>query len=115
MSQMSRPRSSRIHATANTPEQLTCGRSVWSYTSAFAASHRSLTSFTREKTHIHLLSRSRLVGFDYPSPYWDAVGDPALDLIDRMLTVDVEKRITVDECLEHPWTETQALSILRIR
>lgn len=41
--------------------------------------------------------------FDYPSPYWDSVGDPALDLIDRMLTVDIDKRITVDECLEHPW------------
>lgn len=41
--------------------------------------------------------------FDYPSPYWDSVGDPALDLIDRMLTVDVDKRITIDECLEHPW------------
>ncbi|KKK21480.1 serine/threonine-protein [Aspergillus rambellii] len=41
--------------------------------------------------------------FDYPSPYWDSVGDPALDLIDRMITVDVDKRITVDECLEHPW------------
>lgn len=41
--------------------------------------------------------------FDYPSPYWDSVGDPALDLIDRMLTVDVDKRITVDECLQHPW------------
>lgn len=42
--------------------------------------------------------------FDYPSPYWDSVGDPALDLIDRMLTVDVESRITIEECLEHPWT-----------
>lgn len=42
--------------------------------------------------------------FDYPSPYWDPVGDPALDLIDRMLTVDVSKRITIDECLDHPWT-----------
>ncbi|KAF2876491.1 kinase-like domain-containing protein [Massariosphaeria phaeospora] len=41
--------------------------------------------------------------FDYPSPYWDDVGDPALDLIDRMLTVDVDSRITIDECLEHPW------------
>lgn len=41
--------------------------------------------------------------FDYPSPYWDSVGDVALDLIDRMLTVNVDKRITVDECLEHPW------------
>ena len=42
--------------------------------------------------------------FDYPSPYWDSIGDPALDLIDRMLTVDVEKRNTIDQCLEHPWT-----------
>jgi len=41
--------------------------------------------------------------FDFPSPYWDSVGDPALDLIDRMLTVDVDRRITIDECLEHPW------------
>ncbi|KAF2435228.1 Pkinase-domain-containing protein [Tothia fuscella] len=42
--------------------------------------------------------------FDYPSPYWDSVGDPALDLIDRMLTVDSDKRITIEECLQHPWT-----------
>ena len=49
--------------------------------------------------------------FDYPSPYWDSVGDPALDLIDRMLEVDVEKRITIDECLEHPWTTAQPISL----
>lgn len=48
--------------------------------------------------------------FDYPSPYWDSVGDPALDLIDRMLTVDVEKRYTIDECLEHPWTTQKPIS-----
>ncbi|KAK5122478.1 hypothetical protein LTR85_004062 [Meristemomyces frigidus] len=49
--------------------------------------------------------------FDYPSPYWDSVGDPALDLIDRMLTVDVEKRITIDECLEHPWTTQRSFGV----
>jgi serine/threonine-protein kinase Chk2 len=49
--------------------------------------------------------------FDYPSPYWDSVGDLALDLIDRMLTVDVEKRITVEECLEHPWTTQRNISL----
>lgn len=48
--------------------------------------------------------------FDYPSPYWDSVGDPALDLIDRMLTVDVEKRYTIDDCLEHPWTTQRSLN-----
>ncbi|KAI8414851.1 hypothetical protein FOFC_04470 [Fusarium oxysporum] len=41
--------------------------------------------------------------FDYPSPYWDSVGDPALDLIDSMLIVDPEKRFTIDQCLQHPW------------
>ncbi|KAI0470123.1 SMAD/FHA protein kinase [Xylaria cf. heliscus] len=41
--------------------------------------------------------------FDYPSPYWDSVGDPALDLIDHMLMVEPEKRFTVDQCLQHPW------------
>lgn len=51
-----------------------------------------------------LSQQIKLGRFDYPSPYWDSVGDPALDLIDRMLTVSVEKRITIDQCLEHPWT-----------
>ncbi|KAK3337276.1 kinase-like domain-containing protein [Cercophora scortea] len=41
--------------------------------------------------------------FDYPSPYWDPVGDPALDLIDSMLIVDPQKRFTIDQCLAHPW------------
>jgi serine/threonine-protein kinase CHEK2 len=48
--------------------------------------------------------------FDYPSPYWDSVGDPALDLIDRMLTVNVDERITIDQCLEHPWTTQRDLN-----
>ncbi|KAF2456711.1 cell-cycle checkpoint serine-threonine kinase [Lineolata rhizophorae] len=49
--------------------------------------------------------------FDYPSPYWDSVGDPALDLIDRMLTVNVDERISIDGCLEHPWTTQRELSL----
>jgi serine/threonine-protein kinase CHEK2 len=50
-----------------------------------------------------LAQQIKMGRFDYPSPYWDSVGDPALDLIDRMLTVDVKRRITIDECLDHPW------------
>ncbi|OAA33781.1 checkpoint kinase 2-like protein [Moelleriella libera RCEF 2490] len=46
--------------------------------------------------------------FDYPSPYWDSVGDPALDLIDSMLIVDPERRFTVDQCLVHPWLTQNA-------
>lgn len=58
--------------------------------------------YTRQNPYT-LAQQIKMGRFDYPSPYWDSVGDPALDLIDRMLTVDVEKRITVEECLEHPW------------
>ncbi|GFF93463.1 hypothetical protein IFM47457_09542 [Aspergillus lentulus] len=41
--------------------------------------------------------------YHYPSPYWDDVGDLALDLIDGMLTVNVDKRATAEECLARPW------------
>jgi serine/threonine-protein kinase Chk2 len=58
--------------------------------------------YTRENPY-NLAEQIRMGRFDYPSPYWDTVGDIALDLIDRMLAVDVDKRITVEECLEHPW------------
>ncbi|KAI1457383.1 checkpoint kinase 2-like protein [Annulohypoxylon moriforme] len=49
--------------------------------------------------------------FDYPSPYWDSVGDPALDLIDRMLIVEPEKRFTIDQCLTHPWITEKTLGV----
>lgn len=57
-----------------------------------------------------LSQQIKLGRFDYPSPYWDSVDDPALDLIDRMLTVDVDKRMTVEECLEHPWITRRYLN-----
>ncbi|GFG18991.1 serine/threonine-protein kinase chk2 (cds1) [Aspergillus udagawae] len=49
------------------------------------------------------MEQIRMGQYHYPSPYWDCVGDPALDLIDSMLTVDVDKRATARECLSHPW------------
>jgi serine/threonine-protein kinase Chk2 len=73
-----------------------------------------LSSFSDElysPENPYTLSQQIKMGrFDYPSPYWDSVGDPALDLIDRMLTVDVDKRMTVDECLEHPWVTQRYLN-----
>jgi serine/threonine-protein kinase Chk2 len=58
-----------------------------------------------------LSQQIKLGRFDYPSPYWDSVGDPALDLIDRMLTVDANQRISIDECLEHPWMTQGNISV----
>ena len=58
-----------------------------------------------------LAQQIKTARFDYPSPYWDSVGDPALDLIDKMLVVDPEKRATIDECLEHPWLTQKVPSL----
>lgn len=66
--------------------------------------------YNRENPYT-LSQQIKMGRFDYPSPYWDSVGDPALDLIDSMLMVDVEKRATIDECLEHPWTTQRELSL----
>jgi serine/threonine-protein kinase Chk2 len=41
--------------------------------------------------------------FDYPTPYWDAVSDLAMDLIDGMLVVDMSKRFNVKQCSQHRW------------
>lgn len=65
--------------------------------------------YSRENPY-NLTQQIKAGRFDYPSPYWDSVGDPALDLIDRMLTVDVAKRYTIDDCLEHPWTAQKNLN-----
>lgn len=50
--------------------------------------------------------------FDYPSPYFDHVGDPALDLTDGMLVVDPEKRFTIKQCIDHPWTADTSRRVL---
>ncbi|RKF62536.1 putative serine/threonine-protein kinase fhkC [Erysiphe neolycopersici] len=66
---------------------------------------------TSDKYPYTLTQQIKKGDFDYPSPYWDTIGDPALDLIDKMLTVDVRNRISIDECLEHPWLTQRSLPV----
>jgi calcium/calmodulin-dependent protein kinase (CaM kinase) II len=39
----------------------------------------------------------------YPSPEWDTVTAEAKNLINLMLTVNPNKRITAADALKHPW------------
>ncbi|KAL4795116.1 kinase-like domain-containing protein [Aspergillus venezuelensis] len=50
-----------------------------------------------------LAQQIKMGRFDYPSPYWDPVEDAALNLIDRMITVDPKGRFMIPECVKHPW------------
>jgi serine/threonine protein kinase len=41
--------------------------------------------------------------FVFHAEYWDPVSDEAKNLISAMLTVDMDKRMTAKEALNHPW------------
>lgn len=41
--------------------------------------------------------------FDFPSPYWDLISEPAKDLIRNLLVVDISKRFNAEKILAHPW------------
>lgn len=48
--------------------------------------------------------------YDFPKPEWDTVSKSAKELIQRMLTVDPHKRITIAEALDHPWVRGKEAS-----
>lgn len=41
----------------------------------------------------------------YPSPEWDTVTASAKELINAMLTMDQNKRLTAESALKHPWIQ----------
>ncbi|XP_041918968.1 serine/threonine-protein kinase DCLK1-like isoform X2 [Alosa sapidissima] len=47
---------------------------------------------------------------DFPLPYWDNVSDTAKELIVGMLQVEVEKRYSALQVLDHPWVNDDGLS-----
>jgi len=52
-----------------------------------------------------IYDRIEVGDYNFPSPYWDPISEEAKALIQRMLELDRNKRITVDEALEHPWVK----------
>ncbi|KAL3309074.1 hypothetical protein Ciccas_012385, partial [Cichlidogyrus casuarinus] len=50
-----------------------------------------------------LYNQIRAGAYDYPSPEWDTVTKEAKQLINQMLHVDPNRRITASDALKHPW------------
>lgn len=58
------------------------------------------------------LARTIIAGvFEFHEEYWGTVSAEAKDLIRGMLTVDPQKRLTVQQCLEHPWLGLDAATL----
>jgi calcium/calmodulin-dependent protein kinase I len=43
--------------------------------------------------------------YEFHPDYWSSVSDEAKDLIRGLLTVDMHKRLTVEQALTHPWVQ----------
>lgn len=48
--------------------------------------------------------------FEFDSPYWDEISDSAKDFIRQLMCVDVERRYTCKQSLNHPWISGNAAS-----
>jgi calcium/calmodulin-dependent protein kinase I len=41
--------------------------------------------------------------YEFDSPYWDNISDSAKDFIRHLMEMDVKRRFTCEQALEHPW------------
>ena len=41
--------------------------------------------------------------FEFDSPYWDEISADAKEFIRQLMCVDVDKRLSCEEALEHAW------------
>jgi len=41
--------------------------------------------------------------YDFPDPEWTNISEEAKDFIRNLLVIDVDKRYTTKQCLDHPW------------
>ncbi|XP_063419076.1 serine/threonine-protein kinase Chk2-like [Mytilus trossulus] len=41
--------------------------------------------------------------FTFPKQYWSNISEDAIDLIKKLMTVDVKKRIVLSDAINHPW------------
>ncbi|KAK3102300.1 hypothetical protein FSP39_010344 [Pinctada imbricata] len=59
--------------------------------------------FSDERTDMDLPKQIMGGNFSFPKQYWKGISEEAIDLIKKLMTVDVKKRITLSEAINHPW------------
>jgi len=55
------------------------------------------------KTQAQLFEKILNADYDFPDPEWTNISDEAKDFIRCLLVLDIDKRYTTKQCLEHPW------------
>ncbi len=65
-----------------------------------------------EQTQKKLFTKIVSGNFKFDPEYWDAVSEDAKDLIRKLLTVDMKKRLTAEQALHHHWVRMFILFVL---
>jgi calcium/calmodulin-dependent protein kinase I len=60
------------------------------------------------KTQAQLFEKILNADYDFPDPEWTHISDEAKDFIRKLLVLDVDKRYTTQQCLQHAWIKGSA-------
>jgi calcium/calmodulin-dependent protein kinase I len=90
-------------------EKLTTG--VWELSSTFCKTNFVVATSYRlcgfppfyEENNQKLFDMIKSCTFEFPSPYWDDISEPAKDLIKSLLVADPKARFDCDQILACPW------------
>jgi len=55
------------------------------------------------KTQANLFEKILNADYDFPDPEWTNISEEAKDFIRHLLVLDIDKRYTTKQCLDHPW------------
>jgi len=61
-----------------------------------------------ESSQSKLFQKIKAGSFEFHAEYWDPISKDAKDLIESLLTVNPDKRLTADEALKNPWLQHDA-------
>lgn len=63
-----------------------------------------------DENDVNLFTQILKGEFEFDSPYWDDISDFAKDFIKKLMCVEVSKRFTCKQALQHPWISGNAAS-----
>ena len=70
---------------------------------SFSFSLAGYPPFTEERKDMALPKQIINGSYTFPDQYWKGISEDAIDLIKQLMTVDPEKRITMDQAVNHAW------------
>jgi len=63
--------------------------------------------FSPERTDKSLIRQVCDGDYSFPKSKWASVDESAIDLVEKLMTVDISKRLTAEKALNHPWLSDQ--------